>query len=556
MASWKKLDLVLINPGSRTHVYQSLGATLTAVENPVWAGLMATFCRTRGLSVELIDAEAEELTAEQVAERVAYLDPVLATVVVYGHQPSASTQIMTASGQVCTAIKRRNPEQKILFVGGHVAALPERTLREEDADFVAAGEGLHTMAQLVGALRSPIPAFAGVPGLYYRDDDGASAHTPDTPLVGDLDAAMSGLAWDLLPMTRYRAHNWHCLGGLPRQPYAALYTTLGCPYHCSFCCIQAPFKSGERAGGVKETTNSYRYWSPDNVLRQIDVLVNDYGVRNIKIADEMFVLNRKHVLGICDRLIARGYDLNIWAYTRVDTIKDGMLDKLKAAGVNWLAFGIEAGADRVRDNVDKSFDQEEVYEVLYRVRGAGINVIGNYIFGLPEDDLETMQATLDLALDLRCEFSNFYSAMAYPGSPLYARALRQGVPLPEKWTGYSQHSRDCLPMPTRYLTAREVLRFRDEAFLRYYTDPNYLAMVEKRFDTETVAHIKQMTNYTLERDLLTGKLKASSLTLPKEDRGRPQPSVLLQLGKKTTPVAMPRPDRPRTSAVGQGQFGS
>ncbi|HEY7158422.1 MAG TPA: radical SAM protein [Gemmataceae bacterium] len=518
MANTKKLDLVLINPGSRTHVYQSLGTTLTAVENPVWAGLMATFCRTRGLSVELIDAEAEELTAEQVAERVIYLDPVLAAVVVYGHQPSASTQIMTASGQVCTAIKRLKPEQKVLFVGGHVAALPERTLREEDADFVAAGEGLHTMVQLVGALRSPVPTFADVPGLYFRDDEGVISHTPDTPLVGDLDAAMSGVAWDLLPMKRYRAHNWHCLGGLPRQPYAALYTTLGCPYHCSFCCIQAPFKSGERAAGVKETTNSYRYWSPDNVLRQIDVLVNDYGVRNIKIADEMFVLNRKHVLGICDRIISRGYDLNIWAYTRVDTVKDGMLDKLKAAGVNWLAFGIEAGADRVRDNVDKSFDQEEVYDVLRRVRDAGINVIGNYIFGLPEDDLETMQATLDLALDLRCEFANFYSAMAYPGSPLYARALRQGVPLPQKWTGYSQHARDCLPMPTRYLPARDVLRFRDEAFLKYYTDPDYLDSVKRRFGVEAVSHLREMTRHKLERHLLDGRLDVPPVLLPEETR--------------------------------------
>ncbi|HEY7309785.1 MAG TPA: radical SAM protein [Gemmataceae bacterium] len=550
MAKTKKLELLLINPGSRTHVYQSLGQTLTAIENPVWAGLMATFCRTRGLSVELIDAEAEELTAEQVAERVEHLNPVLAAVVVYGHQPSASTQIMTATGQICTVIKRRDPDQKVLLVGGHVSALPERTLLEEDADFVAAGEGLHTMVQLVGALRSPVPAFSCVPGLYYRDD-GAIAHTPDTPLVANLDAEMSGVAWDLLPMDRYRAHNWHCLGGLDRQPYAALYTTLGCPYHCSFCCIQAPFKSGERAGGVKETTNSYRYWSPDNVLQQLDVLVNEHGVRNIKIADEMFVLNRKHVLGICDRIIERGYDLNIWAYTRVDTVKDGMLDKMKAAGINWLAFGIEAGADRVRDNVDKSFNQEEVFDVLHRVRESGINVIGNYIFGLPEDDLETMQATLDLSLELRCDFANFYSAMAYPGSPLYERALRQGVSLPEKWTGYSQHSRDCLPMPTRYLPAREVLRFRDEAFLMYYTDRHYLDMVEKRFGCETVAHIKEMTSHTLKRDLLTGKLKASSMTLPKEDRGCLQPTALIQLGEKRTPVASPRQDRSRAGAVGK-----
>src|SRR6185437_4037923 len=245
MANTKKLDLVLINPGSRTHVYQSLGKSLAAVENPVWAGLMATFCRTRGLSVELIDAEAEELTAEQVAERIDHLNPVLAVVVVYGHQPSASTQIMTACGQVCTAIKLVAPDQHILLVGGHVAALPERTLREEDADFVAAGEGLHTMVQLVGALRSPIPILSGVPGLYYRDGR-AIRSTPDTPLVGNLDVEMSGVAWDLLPMERYRAHNWHCLGGLSRQPYAALYTTLAVPTIARFAVSRHPSRAANR----------------------------------------------------------------------------------------------------------------------------------------------------------------------------------------------------------------------------------------------------------------------------------------------------------------------
>src|SRR5919202_14762 len=159
MTRGKKLDLVLINPGSRAQVYQSLGARLTAVENPVWAGLMATFCRRKGLSVEVIDAEAEELSAAEVAGRVEDLGPVLAAVVVYGHQPSASTQVMTASGEVCTAIKRLSPERPVLLLGGHVSALPERTLREEDADFVAAGEGLHTLVGLVEALKAPAPDF-------------------------------------------------------------------------------------------------------------------------------------------------------------------------------------------------------------------------------------------------------------------------------------------------------------------------------------------------------------------------------------------------------------
>src|SRR5262245_23125185 len=112
---------------------------------------MATFCRLKGLSVEILDAEAEELSPETVAERVEQLRPVLAAVVVYGHQPSASTQIMTAAGTVCSAIKQRTRNQPVLLVGGHVAALPERTLREEDADFVASGEGLSTLVDLVSA---------------------------------------------------------------------------------------------------------------------------------------------------------------------------------------------------------------------------------------------------------------------------------------------------------------------------------------------------------------------------------------------------------------------
>src|SRR5205814_3601488 len=94
-----------------------------------------------------------------------------------------------------------------------------------------------------------------------------------------------------------------------------------------------------------------------------------------------------------------GYDLNIWAYARVDTVKDGMLERLRAAGVRWLAFGLESGSERVRAEVAKRFDQQQIYQTIGRVREAGISVVGNYIFGLPEDDLASMQETLDLALD-------------------------------------------------------------------------------------------------------------------------------------------------------------
>ncbi len=492
------MDLVLVNPADQRQVYQALAAELTAVEPPVWAGLIAGFVREKGFSVAIVDAAAEGLDAMATARRILDLNPLLVGVVVYGHHPSASTQYMPAAGAVCSALKDLAPATRVLLLGGHVAALPERTLREEAADYVCDGEGPVTVLELLETLRNGGSDLSKVRGLWYRQGDYVRANAP-APLVVDLDREMPAIPWDLLPMERYRAHNWHCFGGLPRAPYASLYTSLGCPFSCSFCCIQAPFRTGEGALGLRTGVNSYRRWSAAAVLAQVDVLVTRYGVRNLKIADELFVLNPDHVTGICDGLSNRGYDLNIWAYARVDTLRPRLLEKLRRAGVRWLALGIESASKRVLRDVNKGFDQEASYRAVEMARSAGINVIGNFIFGLPEDDYESMKATLDLAMDLNCEFANFYCAMAYPGSRLYDLAVREGWPLPETWSGYAQHAPDTLPLPTRHLSGPEVLRFRDRAFQTYFRGRRYLDMVARKFGPETRDQVRRMTGHRLER---------------------------------------------------------
>ena len=489
----KKPTIVLVNPGDTRAVYQRLSNQFSAIEPPSLAALFATYLRHNSCEVQLIDASAENLSPMMVAEKIEQDKfPTLIVLVVYGFQPSASTQNMPAAGEIASAIKKINRDYKIMMTGTHPAALPLQTMQEEKIDFVCDREGPQTILQTALELTKKSPQFTKIKSLWYREGQQVIGNEIEK-LLTDLESTMPYGAWDLLPMDRYRAHNWHCFEYIEeRQPYVSLHTSLGCPYKCSFCCINAPFGK-----------SSYRTWSPETVVKNIDRLVKDYGIKNIKFVDEMFVLNRAHVLGICDLLIKRDYDLNIWAYTRVDTIKDEFLDKLKKAGFRWLALGIESGSKHVRDGVEKGrFGSEEILQVVKKIQDAGINVIGNYIFGLPDDDYKSMQETLNLAIEANCEYANFYSAMAYPGSKLYTIAKTNRWKLPNSWIGYSQHSYECTPLPTEHLTAAEVLTFRDQAFKNYFSNFRYLTLVKTKFGEKVTAHIKDMLSIDLPRKLL------------------------------------------------------
>jgi len=302
-------------------------------------------------------------------------------------------------------------------------------------------------------------------------------------------------------MDKYRTSNWHAMSNNnDRTPFASLYTSLGCPFKCSFCCINAPFGNNNVENSFGKP--SFRYWDTDFILKEFDH-INSLGIKNIKIADEMFVFNRNHFLSVCEKIIDRGYDFNIWAYARIDTVKESYLETLKRAGINWLALGIESGNKVVRKDVVKGkFTEVNIKDLIKKIQGAGINVIGNYIFGLPEDNEQTMQETLDLAIDLNCEFVNLYSTMAYPGSKLYLEARKNNWELPDSYVGFSQHSYEAKPLSTKYLSSEQVLAFRDNAFNIYYSNDKYLNLIKEKFGENTYQNIKNMTQYTLKRSIL------------------------------------------------------
>ena len=510
------IDILFIHPNSSKKVYQGLAKNHSAIEPPIWAGMLTNACINKGFSAELLDCEVHDYSDLYVTYEIQYLKPRLICIVVYGQQPSASTQNMSGSVELAEKIKQRC-DIPIIFVGGHIAAVHEEVLEKHNCvDFICQNEGVYTILNLVGCYRSTKnnPSFAdlhAINGLGFRPTsfgiDGTKIilNTPSSFVRQEhLERDLPNLNWSVFPnLNKYRTSGWHAFSNQgDKSPFAAIYTSLGCPRICSFCAINTINRT---TLGEYSTQDSplFRYWNPEFIIKQFDYLAKN-NIRNIKIADELFVLKPQHFLKLCNLIIEKKYDFNIWCYGRVDTTKQKYLDTLKKAGVNFIGLGIESVNQKVRRNVSKGkFEDLIIEQVIKDVENAGINVGANYIFGLPKDTHESMQETLDFAIDKCTVMANLYAIQAYPGSKLYQNT-KNNYPglLPTTYSGYAQHSYDCTPLASKNLSATEILDFRDKAWMKYHKNPKYLKLVLEKFGQKAYNSIVDACKIDLKRKIL------------------------------------------------------
>ncbi|MFZ4681356.1 MAG: B12-binding domain-containing radical SAM protein [Terrimicrobiaceae bacterium] len=506
----RPLDVLFVEADSSASSYQDLSKVFSAIETPTWSLLLAQSCRAAGFGVGILDGNAERLTETQAISRITCARPRVACFVVYGQNPNSGTTNMAGALRLAAALKADSPEILICLVGSHVSALPREVLGHAAVDFVLLNEGVYALRNLLTALGSTKEVhFGAIRGIGWKDGPEALLNEPERVVPQDrMDLDLPGYAWDLLPyrdkpLDLYRAHFWHSeFDHAKRTPFAAIYTSLGCRFACDFCMINIVNRKDNAEGISSADSRGMRYWSPDFILGEFDKLAA-LGVETLRLSDEMFFLDKRYYEPLLNGLIERGHDFRMWSYSRVDTVRNDFLDLFRKAGVGWLALGIEAGNQTVRREVSKgSFQEVNIREVVRQTRDHGINVIANYIFGFPTDTLETMGQTLDLALELNTEMVNMYPCMALPGSPLYYTAKQMGWKLPETEAGYGFLSYDSQPLPTKTLSAADVLRFRDDAWQRYFTDPGYLDLVERKFGQRERQNVVEMSAIRLRRRLL------------------------------------------------------
>ena len=496
----RKLDVLIVAPSSARQLYQDLSEDFSAKEPNIWAGLLANAARAKGFGAAIYDMEIDP-----DIRRIAEYDASLILFAVTGQNPNASTAAMTGAVEAAERTRELLPETKIAFVGPHVNALPREVLeRHPFIDIAFTNEGVYALLNLLSTDLS-YGALKSICGIAYREGDDIKMNPPEMIVPQELlEQDLPGVAFDLMPsLDHYRTSSWHSnFIDEDRTPFASIYTSLGCIYKCEFCMINIINRTDNTYGVASDMSNKFRFWEPEFIISQFDQLAK-LGVKNVKIADELFVLNPRHFMKVCELLIERDYGFNIWAYSRIDTCKPEYLETLKKAGVNWLGLGIENPNQTLRKEIHKdSFKDVKITDLFKMMRDEGLYVAANYIFGLPMDTHDSMKGTLEFALENKSEFVNMYTAMAYPGSPLYYQAKNKGWKLPEKYVGYSQHAYETLNLANENLAAAEILKFRDDAWMTYHTDEVYLKIIEDKFGKKARNNIVASTKIKLKRKLL------------------------------------------------------
>jgi radical SAM superfamily enzyme YgiQ (UPF0313 family) len=299
--------------------------------------------------------------------------------------------------------------------------------------------------------------------------------------------------WKDVDPYNYRAHNWHTWGQTGASPYGTLHTSVSCPYNCSFCGIHDYYGRG--------------YWERPVADVLWDLLfLYDIGVRNIKVMDELFATREERIKAICDGIKEVGIDnLNMWVYERVDVLsKVKSFAPMKEAGITWVALGIESGNEEIRKQNNKVFTNQDVVTLVKRLHDDGINVVGNFIYGFPQDNKDTVRETFVLACDSGCDYANFYCMVAYPDTKLDKLAKDKGWYTPLTSQEYAQYSDVFHPLQTDHLTSSQVLAVRDWAFHAYHNTGMYRERIMKKFGESAVADVERMCDIPLQRVLLDG----------------------------------------------------
>lgn len=434
------MKVLFVNPPQTASKYKFMGV----IAPPLGIAYMAGVLQENNIDVEILDASAEDMDFKDVEKELLKRKPDLVAL-------TALTPTIGRALETAQVVKETLPDSIVVMGGYHPTFNFIETLEDENVDIVIRGEGEYIMLNLVQALENQ-SSLHDVKGIVFEDKNSKEiVVNPEAPLIQDLDE-LPFPALNLLPMDKYRLLDMD-------THMTTMITTRGCPMQCSFC-------SSAAMHGKK-----IRERSVENIVDEIEYLKTNYDIDTIAFMDDTFTLKKRKVMAICDEILKRNIEIMWGCTSRVDTLDEKLLKKMKEAGCITIFIGVESADQQQLDNMCKNTTIAKIENAFKIARKLKIRTIASVALGMPGDTKEIMNKTVNFVHKLKPNYAIYSLATPYPGTRFYKEAFEKNLIKIKDWSKYTLitpilETIDC--------SLNDMRKIQAKAFMKFYLRPHYI----------------------------------------------------------------------------------
>ena len=434
------MKVLFVNPPQTASKYKFMGV----IAPPLGIAYMAGVLQENNIDVEILDASAEDMDFKDVEKELLKRKPDLVAL-------TALTPTIGRALETAQVVKETLPDAIVVMGGYHPTFNFIETLEDENVDIVIRGEGEYIMLNLVQALENQ-SSLHDVKGIVFEDKNSKEiVVNPEAPLIQDLDE-LPFPALNLLPMKKYRLLDMD-------THMTTMITTRGCPMQCSFC-------SSAAMHGKK-----IRERSVENIVDEIEYLKTNYDIDTIAFMDDTFTLKKRKVMAICDEILKRNIEIMWGCTSRVDTLDEKLLKKMKEAGCITIFIGVESADQQQLDNMCKNTTIAKIENALKIAHKLKIRTIASVAIGMTGDTKEIMNKTHKLVNKHKPNYAIYSLATPYPGTRFYKEAFEKNLIKIKDWSKYTLitpilETIDC--------SLNDMRKIQAKAFMKFYLRPHYI----------------------------------------------------------------------------------
>lgn len=381
------------------------------ISPPLCIMYLSSFLKSKGLKVKLIDNLIDRQTISRFNVKNKAVQNLLGKIKDYNPDIIGMTLFsgeLTEIAMLCKLIRKEFESVYIVLGGPHPTTMPDETMKDiPECDFVVRGEAEYILYDLIKAVSGAVSLYS-IRGISFRSrNDGKIFHCDDAAMIEKLDSIPFPDRIDI--KSGYSGKKYGSI--IYGYPSDIIVTSRGCPFQCNFC-----FK----------VCKKYRSRSPENVIKEIEWIVENNSPRSIQIMDDSFTIEKERSSRILEYLIEKKFQCRFKIRSRVDGVDEGLLRKMKMAGVDTIVYGFESGSQYMLQRINKKISIEQNFRACRMTKREGIDCYGDMILFYPGENQKTLRETEEFIKLSAPTGVRFYILSPLPGTKIYNDAKENG----------------------------------------------------------------------------------------------------------------------------------